>query len=277
MVEEHTPSLTIDEEDKVSHQPKKTSKSANSSGSSSGESSGGFSSILIFLLAASAVVASAFLFMQLQETNLQLDNARTQRAADQERLRVMEERLQITDNSVSETKTAADDKLSELDTEIRKLWDNVWKKSKAQLSEHEDSIASLKKSVAAVGNIDKQLDKLEKSLKANDAALAALKEQVNKDKSTVSTMAAQVKEALTKSSANRGELASLDLAVQGSVAQSKAAADKVEPLLKRVAELERRVQGNEEWVESINGHRRQVVRDIQELRQKLQDYQASPY
>ena len=264
MVDEPTPSLKIDAEDQVSHRKK------SSPPSETAKSSGGFSSFLIFLLAVVAVAASAMLYIQLQATNAQLADAEAEQDTARMRIEALEEKLQITDASVSKSKSAADDKLSELDTEIRKLWDNVWKKSKAQLAEHETSIAQLKKDVAGSKGVASELAALKKSLAAAEKDLGGVSAQVN-------GMKAQVKEALEKSSANRGEMASLELSVQGADARSNAAQSKVEDALKRLAAIEQQVAENAEWVESINNHRRQVVRDIQELRQKMQDYQASPY
>ena len=56
----------------------------------------------------------------------------------------LKSQLSVTDENVSQTSAQAEDKLKHLETEIRKLWDNVWRKASRRLDEHEAQLTSLK-------------------------------------------------------------------------------------------------------------------------------------
>src|SRR5690606_9437288 len=77
----------------------------------------------------------------------QLLQAQQLQQAYQARVADLEQRLSVTDESMSESSVAMQVKLKELDSEIRKLWDNVWKRSKEQLAEHDQQLGSLQKNL----------------------------------------------------------------------------------------------------------------------------------
>lgn len=164
----------------------------------------------------------------------QLDLARAQLTLDQKRIERLEQQLNVTDESVSETTDQVQKQVQFLDTEIRKLWDNVWKKSREQLADHETRLGKIDKSLAGLQG---KLAEVEKTLASDRKELAALKVQQQKTQSMAETNWSQIAE----------------LREGGDTAE-------------QIARLEERVKANEDWVESINAFRKQVNRDLSELK-----------
>lgn len=175
----------------------------------------------------------------------QLDLARAQLVLDEQRILRLEKQLNITDESVSETSNQFEKQMQFLDTEIRKLWDNVWKRSKEQLAEHETKIAKMEKSLES---INKQFEGLNSKVAAVEKANAA-------DKKELANLKVQLQKTRDMTETNWSEIA--ELKQGGNVAD-------------KVAKLESRVKANEEWLESVNAFRKQVNRDITDLRTAIQ-------
>jgi uncharacterized coiled-coil protein SlyX len=93
-----------------------------------------------------AAVACAWAW-QLQQ---QLDRAGSEMESYARRIGDLEARLSDTDEGMSQNAAVQAAKIRELDTEVRKLWDNVWKKSKERLAKLEASSASQGKKIAAM-------------------------------------------------------------------------------------------------------------------------------
>ncbi|MFT5033578.1 MAG: chromosome segregation ATPase [Bermanella sp.] len=167
----------------------------------------------------------------------QLDVARAQLTLDQQRILRLEKQLNITDESVTESSDQMQKQVQFLDAEIRKLWDNVWKKSKEQLNEHEE-----------------RLGKFETSLQSLKTQIAAADQAAVKDRRELAALKVQQQKTQSMAETNWSEIAELregaDVAAQ-------------------VAKLETRIKANEEWLESINSFRKQVNRDINRLRESL--------
>ncbi len=171
------------------------------------------------------------------------------------RISDLERQLSVTDESMSESSVAMKVKLRELDFEIRKLWDNVWKKSKERLAEH-----------------DALLEKQQKSINAAEAFVASTRSQLAKNDTVVEDLRKQLK--ATEQMKER--VAANVKALSGIQATAESAADKSNRLTSEVAKLERRLETNEEWIESINGFRRQVNRDLIDLQKNVGQIQATP-
>lgn len=165
----------------------------------------------------------------------------------QARVADLEQRLSVTDESMSESSVAMQVKLRELDSEIRKLWDNVWKRSKEQLAEHEQQLGSLQKNLKSAQT---DLNKAEKLLAEQQSTLGNMRGQLDK----ASRLDAAVE-------LNKRKLEEQQVALE-------AASDKVKKLLADVDKLERRVVANEEWVQSINAFRKQVNRELLSLKEQ---------
>lgn len=203
--------------------------------------------IVIILLLALAAWAG-FLHMQLQAAEQSFRNYEL-RIAD------LESRLSVTDESMSESGVATKVKIRELDSEIRKLWDNVWKKSREKFSEYD---ATLAKHEGSINQSEQFIVSTKQQLSKNAGVVAGLTDQLKKSEQL------QVQVAENQQSLVRQER-TLELA-----------ADKSNSANAKVAKLEGRVKNTEEWVESINGFRRQVNRDINALKQGTVQGQGTP-
>ena len=107
---------------------------------SEGGGGGGSAGWLAWAIIAILLAGGYYLYQQ-------LDLARAQLTLDQQRILRLEKQLNITDESVTESSDQMQKQVQFLDTEIRKLWDNVWKKSKEQLNEHEERLTKFEKTL----------------------------------------------------------------------------------------------------------------------------------
>jgi chromosome segregation ATPase len=198
--------------------------------------------IAVALLAAAAACAWAWqLQLQLQEANGRL-------ADYQRRIGVLEERLSDTDEGMNQNAELQAAKIRELDSEVRKLWDNVWKKSKERLDALEQQSASH----------GKQLSAAEQSLSAAQAQL----QSAAGDLARLKGIAADLERLMASARSNQAEV--------------ERVADSLNRIDLALAQLGKRVEGNEEWVASINAFRRQVNADMANLQSSLRALQGAP-
>ncbi len=228
---EPTISLTLDEDDlssRAEHKKKAPPEPKNGGG-------GGFS-FLLLLLVLGLGGACYYLYDQLVLSQQQL-------SLSAQRLEALEDRLSAAGENLEENSLTTQVRLQELDSEVRKLWDNVWKRQKAELAEHE---ADLKKQAAAIA-------KLEKSQASDSAKLKSLE-----------GMGDKLDRALAQAEVNKKTL----LSVQKEVAKGG-------NLDERIASLEKQMKEADEWLDSVNAFRRQVNRDLETLRQTMTQYHAA--
>lgn len=209
------------------------------------EAGGGGSSIsstlfaLVVIVLVSTTGLAGYLFYKLQIAEASIDNYEL-------RISDLERRLAVTDESLDESAVAMKVKIRELDSEIRKLWDNVWKKSKQRLASH-----------------DTQLEKHEKQLADAKAFISSTQQQFDKNAQVVANLTAQLKKAEQMQSTVAGN----SQLISKQVASLEATIDRVNRVNSDVNKLNQRVKATEEWIESINGFRRQVNREISTLKQ----------
>ncbi len=198
--------------------------------------------IAVALLAAAAACAWAWqLQVQLRQANEQLTNYAA-------RIGDLEARLSDTDEGMNQNAETQAQKLAKLDTEVRKLWDNVWKETKDRLDKLEAAAASHAK-----------------SLKGMEASVAgALSQQ-----KALSSDVAQLKSV-------SGDLARLIGSAKANQAEVERVADNVNRMNLAVAKLEKRVVGNEEWVGSVNAFRKQVNTSLAELQAEVRALRPPP-
>lgn len=190
---------------------------------------------------------AGYLHWKLQATEQSISNYQL-RVAD------LEQRLMVTDESVNESGVATQVKIRELDSEIRKLWDNVWKKSKQQFAEQ-----------------DTQLNQHAKSIKSNEQLISNIRQQLSRNEVVMTGLSDQLKNIQKIQSqvmANKQVLLKLEQSME-------ATADKANSVNANIVKLDKRVKSTEEWVESINGFRRQVNRDMDTLKQNVGQLQSS--
>ena len=160
----------------------------------------------------------------------------------------LEGRLSDTDEGMTQNAAVQAVKISELEKEVRKLWDNVWKKSKDRLAKLEASTGSHDKSIkgllGAVSGVESQL------------------ESASGD--------------ITKLKSVAGDLSRLMASAKANQAEVERVADTLNRINLDLSKLEKRVQGNEEWVGSVNAFRRQVNASLSDLQARLQSLQVAP-
>ncbi|MEM1155154.1 MAG: hypothetical protein AAGI44_13535 [Pseudomonadota bacterium] len=153
----------------------------------------------------------------------------------------LEARLSDTDEGMNQNAEVQAAKIRELDSEVRKLWDNVWKKASARL------------------------DALEKNTSSQGAKLDATA-------SGLATAQSQLKGASGDIASLKAVADELDRVIAtGRVNQSEVerVADSINRVNLELAKLNKRVQSNEEWIQSINTFRQQVNASILELQAAL--------
>ena len=161
------------------------------------------------------------------------------------RIAALEDRLRMTDETLSETDAATDDKLSFWEQEIRKVWDIANKRNKKWIEENRASI------------------------KTTSSALAAAQTDLNALKGTVSrldTSAQRQQEVADLVSSlemrfQRMERAQRDLVDKANIAAQSAA--------RLEATLEARVSDNEQAIAAIDASRTTVTRQLTELRRDI--------
>lgn len=168
------------------------------------------------------------------------------------RLYRLEQRLSITDESMNQSSDVMDVRLKELDTEVRKLWDNVWKRAKQQLVQHDKEIKSLKSQVEKQAKLDAGF---KATLAETTLAVDALESEVN------------------NSSRLEGQLTKLGVHSEVQDESIMEMADSVAAMEKATERMEKRIAGAEEWVDSFNGYRTQMNRKILDLQGSIKALQ----
>jgi len=198
--------------------------------------------LLLALFAAAGACAWAWqLQAQLRAADLQLEDYAG-------RIGDLEARLSDTDEGMTQNATLQAAKIRELDSEVRKLWDNVWKRTSERLDKLEASNASQGKSLSG---LTASMTRAQASLDKTGADVASLKSVA-------------------------GDLSRLMASAKANQAEVERVADSLNRIDLELAKLGKRVQGNEEWVNSINAFRRQVNASLADLQNSVRALQAPP-
>ena len=195
-----------------------------------------FSAVLgLALLAALSACVWAW---QLQERLTQAGHVAQRYAV---RIADLEDRLADTDEGMSQNATLQAAKIRELDSEVRKLWDNVWKRAKERL-----------------GKLEAGQKRLGDALAANGQGLAAMREDLARLQQATGAI-----EGLIASSRRRQ-------------AEVERVADTLNAINLELAKLNKRVADNEEWIGAINAFRKTTNASIAELQASLRALQTAP-
>tara|TARA_R110001592_G_scaffold215025_2_gene468322 strand:+ start:100634 stop:101398 length:765 start_codon:yes stop_codon:yes gene_type:complete len=202
-----------------------------------GGGTGPLTRILLTLAVVVAAVACAWAW-QLQG---QLALAEEKLVDYDGRIGDLEARLSDTDEGMNQNAELQAAKIRELDSEVRKLWDNVWKQASERLSKLEQSSAgqSKKLDVTASG-----LATAQGQIKAASGDIAKL-----------NRIASDLERIIASGKVNQAEV--------------ERVADSISRVNLDLAKLNKRVQGNEEWIQSINAFRKQVNASLVELQSAL--------
>jgi chromosome segregation ATPase len=195
---------------------------------------------LMFLLVVGLGLISFYLFQELRV-------AQTELAENYRRVDQLEKRLSFTDENMNQSGATLQGRLQEMDGEVRKLWDNVWKKTKDRMDKLDASIA---KSEAQQKKLTQVLEKLQKDNASDKDALDGLQKRAAElDKVSLMAKSAQ---------------ASMQTVLNASQKQ----VSKMTSLEEDVDSLKSRLQSNEDWIRSVNQFRKEVNRDMEALRQQ---------
>jgi hypothetical protein len=195
--------------------------------------------IMLFLLVIGLGLASFYLYQELKISQTEL-------AENYRRIEQLEKRLSFTDENMNQSGATLQSRLQEVDTEVRKLWDNVWKKSKERMDKLD---ASIKQSEAQQKKLAQLLDKLQKDNAGDKDALNSLQSR-----------AAELDKIALMAKSSQASLQTI-------LTTTEKQASKMISLEEDIDSLKSRIQGNEEWIRSVNEFRKQVNRDMEVLRQ----------
>ncbi|MDG2273072.1 MAG: hypothetical protein P8L39_12255 [Halioglobus sp.] len=188
-------------------------------------------SVLARLTAIAALIAAVIVCVWGWQVQAQLALANAQIADYAARIADLEDRLSDTDEGMNQNAAVQAVKVASLETEVRKLWDNVWKQSKERLGKLETVNAAQGKSIKG----------LEAALASAELELAEVANDAARVKSNVNLTQAEVER--VADSLNRIDLA--------------------------VTRLDKRVATNQEAVDSIDAFRKQVNSSLSQLRSTL--------
>ena len=221
-----------------------TRKTGGGKGDSGGSGSGPLARLLLTVALVVAVVACAWAW-QLQQ---QLEANRVEAEDYARRIQDLEARLSDTDEGMNQNAQLQATKIRELDLEVRKLWDNVWKQASERLTKLENDNAIQGKKITAGAS---SVTALEKQVKDAAGDIARLK-----------SVAADLERIIASGKARQAEV--------------ERVADSINRVNLDLAKLNKRVQSNEEWIQSINAFRKQVNANIVELQAALRAQPRPP-
>jgi chromosome segregation ATPase len=190
-----------------------------------------------------AAVACAWAW-QLQEALQQSSFAMEK--ADQ-RISDLEDRLADTDEGLSQNTASMAVKISESQSEIRKLWDDRKKTNPKIL-----------KLTGDAANAGRKIGAAQKSMAATQTQLSAVSADVTKLKSVA------------------GELDRLMTSAKSNQAEVERVADDLNRINLEYAKVDKRVKGNEEWLASVNAFRGQVNSALTRMQADIRALQATP-
>lgn len=199
-------------------------------------------SATLTMLCVALAAAGWFLFDQqreLRESNRQLADAIS-------RIVALEERLRMTDETLSESDAATDDKLSFWENEIRKVWDLANKRNKGWIEENRANVQAAAKAVASAQT---NIRTLQNTVSRLDSS--AKRQQEVADLATA-----------------------LDIRLQRVQQAQRDLADKVNLATSQEDDLTSRVRENEENIAAINASRTTVSRGLTELRDAMAELEA---
>ena len=211
-------------------------------GASTSSRPGLISSVGLVLALLIALAACAWAW-QLQE---RLTQAGHTLERYEKRIADLEDRLADTDEGMNQNAAVQAAKIRELDSEVRKLWDNVWKRSK------------------------ERLDKLEVSEKRFASGIAANTKAVEATQADLGRAMTDIAQ-LTKIA---GDMERLATSARSSQAEVERVADALNAVNLELARLNKRVEGNEEWITAINAFRQSTNASISQLQSSLRALQG---
>lgn len=200
----------------------------------------GTSVILAFLVA--GLVAAGWFILNQKEM---IDQQALLLGDADARLKVMEDRLRLTDETLSETGDQTKEKITFWESEIRKLWSVVNDRNKRLIDQNAASIGTLQKTAAAI-----------------ESALRAQGVQVDRHE-----------QGLAKQQQLLDQLAAMELQLQQVVASQQDLISKLntqrEGLTAMKSDLTRRLGESEQAIDAIDAFRAQMSNRMNELERRV--------
>jgi chromosome segregation ATPase len=202
--------------------------------------------IALVLLLVGLVVAGWFIFTQHRALTLAQDTL----AKAGQRIAHLEERLQVTDQTMSDADKEVAQQLGTWQDEIRKLWDVTNKKHKVWIGENQ---ASIKQHAETLKKLDKMLAEAKTDIARHESTLtqqAALAEQLDNLEGQLTRLVAQQRQSTDQLNAVRQTLSSLENG------------------------LDRRVTDTEKAVQAIDAYRLQLNSRLVDLQTRVDNLAA---
>jgi chromosome segregation ATPase len=203
--------------------------------------------LVLAVLVAGLVVAGWFIANQHQllvEEALALEDAKG-------RIAVLEDRLRVTDEALTETGQTTNEQINFWESEIRKLWGVTNDRNKKWIKENEATLAKLSKSLTALELADKEV---KGTLGRHESAFAQQQSMID-------------------------QLTSIEIQMQQVLRSQRDLVDKVNSAQQSVAGLQsgltNRVRENEQAVAAIDAYRQQLNSRLADIERKLSNLAAS--
>lgn len=197
--------------------------------------------LILAVLVAGLVVAGWFIANQHQQL---IEQQRLMGTAE-DRLVVLEDRLRVTDEAMTESGQDTQEKIGFWESEIRKLWAVTNERNKTWIKDNEANLGKVRKSMEALQVTSRDLSS---AVGRHDTAFA-------------------------QQSAIIDQLASVDLQLQQMVSIQRDLADKVNASRQSVASLQsglaNRVEENEQAVAAIDAYRLQLNTRLADIERRL--------
>ena len=214
------------------------STTTSSGGGGGGGRSAAIATNLVLGLAVVALVGAGWMLFEQQQRLLTSEN--TLADADQ-RIRMLEDRLRMTDASITESETDTNEQMGFWEDEIRKLWDLTNKRNRKWIEDNRSAIARNTKTVSSHGG---DLKTLKSTVSRHGTALAQQDEIIDR-------------------------VTTVDQAVNQLIAGRRDLADKANSASAIAARMDARLKEVESAIVAIDANRQTLNRQVLELQQAI--------
>ena len=199
-----------------------------------------FTATLVFVAIAVAV-ASVTWSWQLQQQLLEASHIMERHNA---RIAELEGAIADTDEGLSQNAAQMAVRIKELYSEVDKLWASAWRRNKADIEALQTASDNHNKALTALVSADKKaLDERTQN--------AAIVDTLRSDMAALKVLANDLERLANSASSHQASL--------------ERTADNLNKLTLQFSALSKRVEGNEEWIGSINAFRRQINATVSDL------------
>ena len=242
------PSFAASRDDSVTSAPRGAPPSARPRGAAARAPGGGGGGLLGRLVLTVTFIAAAVACAWAWQLQMAMDKTQQELAATVERVNELEMYLSDTDETFNQRATKINEDVDFWKTEIRKLWD--WRNKEAK---------------PALEKLETQMS----SANTNIKRLRSASDEQGNDLMTLRNDLAQLKKL-------SGDLERMAATAKRAQTDVERLADGVNKATLERAALNKRVNSNEEWIESINAFRKQVNGNISRLEAQIRAVNSAP-